>query len=119
MTSWVPSLRHPKKGGTPGLGLLSHLKVIPHFDMFTKRMPDVAARFLLPFDEDATVLGIDEDTAIVGGPEDWTVHGLQSAWILPVSYTHLYSSRSIQRYATRCDERNCLARRQSGHQLAP
>lgn len=82
MTSWVPSLRHPKKGGTPGLGLLSHLKVIPHFDMFTKRMPDVAARFLLPFDEDATVLGIDEDTAIVGGPEDWTVHGLQSAWIL-------------------------------------
>ncbi len=64
-----PSLRHPKKGGTPGLGLLPQLKVIPHFDMFTKRMPDVAARFLLPFDESATVIGIDEDTAIIGGPD--------------------------------------------------
>ena len=82
LTSWVPSLRHPKKGGTPGLGLLPHLRVIPHFDMFTKRMPDVATRFLLPFDENATTLGIDEDTAIVGGPEEWTVHGRQSAWLL-------------------------------------
>lgn len=82
MTSWVPSLRHPKKGGTDGLGVLPHMKVIPHFDMFSKRMPDVATRFLLPFDENATVLGIDEDTAVVGGPEEWTVHGLQSAWIL-------------------------------------
>jgi cyanophycinase-like exopeptidase len=82
MTSWVPSLRHPKKGGTPGLGLLPHLRVIPHFDMFTKRMPDVATRFLLPFDEDATILGIDEDTAVVGGPETWTVHGRQSVWFL-------------------------------------
>lgn len=82
MTAWVPSLRHPKKGGTAGLGLLPHLRVIPHFDMFTKRMPDVAARFLLPFDETATVLGIDEDTAVVGGPEEWTVQGRQSAWLL-------------------------------------
>ncbi|MFZ1062443.1 MAG: Type 1 glutamine amidotransferase-like domain-containing protein [Acidimicrobiales bacterium] len=82
MTTWVPSLRHPKKGGTPGLGLLTNLRVIPHFDMFTKRMPDVAARFLLPFDEEATILGIDEDTAIVGGPEEWTVQGRQSAWLL-------------------------------------
>ena len=82
MTTWVPSLRHPKKGGTPGLGLLPHLRVIPHFDMFTKRMPDVATRFLLPFDDNATILGIDEDTAVIGGPEEWTVQGRQSAWIL-------------------------------------
>jgi cyanophycinase len=82
LTSWVPSLRHPKKGGTPGLALLPHLRVIPHFDLFSKRMPDVAARFLLPFDDDATVLGIDEDTAVVGGPTEWMVEGRQSAWIL-------------------------------------
>jgi len=82
MTTWVPSLRHPKKGGTPGLGLLPNLRVIPHFDMFTKRMPDVAARFLLPFDGDAMIVGIDEDTAIIGGPEEWTVQGRQSAWLL-------------------------------------
>jgi hypothetical protein len=50
--------------------------------MFTKRMPDVATRFLLPFDDNATILGIDEDTAVIGGPEEWTVQGRQSAWIL-------------------------------------
>lgn len=82
LTSWIPSLRHPKQGGTPGLALLPHLRVIPHFDLFTKRMPDVATRFLLPHDEQATILGIDEDTAVVGGPTQWEVKGRQSAWIL-------------------------------------
>jgi cyanophycinase len=82
MTPWIPSIRHPKQGGTEGLGLLQHLRVIPHFDMFSKRMPDVAARFLLPFDDAVTVIGIDEDTAILGGPESWRVEGRQSAWIL-------------------------------------
>jgi hypothetical protein len=37
---------------------------------------------LLPFDDNATILGIDEDTAVIGGPEEWTVQGRQSAWIL-------------------------------------
>jgi len=82
LTSWIPSLRHPKQGGTPGLALLPHLRVIPHFDLFSKRMPDVAARFLLPFDERTTILGVDEDTAVVGGPSEWVVKGRQSAWIL-------------------------------------
>jgi cyanophycinase-like exopeptidase len=82
LTSWIPSLRHPKQGGTPGLALLPHLRVIPHFDLFTKRMPDVATKFLLPFDENSTILGVDEDTAVVGGPIEWEVKGRQSAWIL-------------------------------------
>ena len=56
-SSWVPSLRHPREGGTEGLGLLPH-------------------------DPSVTVLGIDEETAIVGGPSYWTVKGRSSAWRL-------------------------------------
>lgn len=82
MASWVPTIRHPREGGTPGLGLLSHLRVIPHFDAFMKRMPDVATRFLVGHDDAVTVVGVDEETAIVGGPEEWMVQGTSSAWIL-------------------------------------
>ncbi len=82
MASWVPTIRHPREGGTPGLALLRHVRVIPHFDAFVKRMPDVATRFLVGHDEDVTVVGVDEDTAIVGGPEEWVVRGQGSAWIL-------------------------------------
>jgi cyanophycinase len=82
MAAWVPTIRHPREGGTAGLGLLSHLRVIPHFDAFVKRMPDVATRFLVGRDEEVTVVGVDEQTAIVGGPEEWEVQGASSAWIL-------------------------------------
>ena len=82
MTSWVPSLRHPKKGGTKGLDVVPHLRVIPHFDAFLSRFPDMITRILLPHDPSITVLGIDEDTALVGGPEEWAVQGRQSVWRL-------------------------------------
>ena len=82
LTSWVPSLRHPRDGGTPGIGLLPHLRVIPHFDAFAARLPDLITRFLIPDVNSVTVLGVDEDTALVGGPNEWTVRGRQSAWRL-------------------------------------
>ncbi len=80
LTSWVPSLRHPRGGGVAGLGLLANLRVIPHYDAFLARMPEVATRFVLPHDDAVTVLGIDEETALVGGPTAWTVRGRQSVW---------------------------------------
>jgi cyanophycinase len=82
LTSWVPRLRDPRQGGTEGLGLVPHMRVIPHFDTFTARMPDLVSRFLLPFDPALTVVGVDEKTALVGGPQDWTVQGHQSVWRL-------------------------------------
>jgi cyanophycinase-like exopeptidase len=82
MTSWVPSLRHPRQGGTNGLALLPHLRVIPHFDFFASKVPDLVTRFLLPHDPAITIIGIDEETALVGGPSEWTVQGRQSAWRL-------------------------------------
>lgn len=84
LTSWVPSLRHPRRGGTQGLGLLPHLRVIPHFDAFAARMPDIVTRFLVPHDAGVSVVGIDEDTAMIGGPHEWSILGRQSAWILGV-----------------------------------
>ena len=82
LTSWVPSLRNPRKRGTVGLGLLPHLRVIPHFDAFAARIPDLVTRFLLPYDPTVTVIGVDEDTALVGGPLEWRVQGRQSVWRL-------------------------------------
>jgi cyanophycinase-like exopeptidase len=82
LTSWVPSLREREKGPTPGLGLLSHIRVIPHFDTFAARAPDLVERFLMPDDPAVTVIGVDEETALVGGPVEWTVQGRQSAWRL-------------------------------------
>jgi cyanophycinase len=81
-SAWVPSLRHPREGGTEGLGLLPHLRAIPHFDAFIARIPDMMTRFLLPHDSDITVIGIDEETALVGGPTEWVVQGRSSAWRL-------------------------------------
>ncbi len=82
MTSWIPSIRHPREGGTEGLGLLKHVRVIPHFDRFGARIPDIVTRFLLPNESNIAVIGIDEDTAITGGLENWAVVGEQSAWLL-------------------------------------
>ena len=81
-TSWVPRLRNPSEEGAIGLGLLPHLRVIPHFDRFAARGTYILNRFLLPFDPAVTVVGVDEETALVGGPEEWTVQGRQSVWRL-------------------------------------
>ncbi len=81
-SAWVPSLRHPREGGTQGLGLLPHVRAIPHFDAFVSRIPDMMTRFLLPHDPAITVLGVDEETALVGGPSEWVVKGKSSVWRL-------------------------------------
>jgi cyanophycinase len=82
LTAWVPRLRNPGQEGTPGLGLLPHLRVIPHFDLFAARWPDLLERFLSPSGTGFTVVGVEEETALVGGPHDWTVQGRQSVWRL-------------------------------------
>jgi cyanophycinase len=92
LTSWVPSLRHPRQGGSRGLGLLGHLRVIPHYDAFAAKVPDLLTRFLLPHETSVTVIGIDEDTALVGGPSEWRVMGRQSAWLLTESGREEYRS---------------------------
>ncbi len=82
MTGWVPAVRALHRPVDPGLGLLPHLRVIPHFDKMLGWAPDLLTRVLLHAPEGVTVLGIDEDTALVGGPHEWTVMGRQSVWTL-------------------------------------
>lgn len=81
---YVPDFRHPKRGGTDGLAVVPDLRVLPHFDKFSRMIPDFALRPLVL--SGATVVGIDEDTALVsGGPSDdglWEFRsrGRQSCW---------------------------------------
>ena len=83
LAGYVPDFRHPRNGGVNGLGVVPGVRVLPHFDRYTKWMPDFAMRPLVT--EGAQIIGIDEDTAFVAEPSstpDWTfsVRGRQSVW---------------------------------------
>lgn len=93
LCGYVPDFRHPKNGGVIGLGLLPHLRVLPHFDRYTRWIPDMALRPLVT--EGAQVVGIDEDTALVAeAPEDgelnWSfrVRGAASCWRIDSDRKH-------------------------------
>ena len=96
MTSWIPSLRHPFEGGVEGLGLLPHLRVIPHFDAFYQRMPSIVDRFLHGKDSRVQLIGIDEETAIVGGPDSWEVTGVGGVWLLDDERQRLSSTEILR-----------------------
>ena len=66
MAGYVPHFRHPRSGGTEGLGLLPTARVLPHFDRYTRYLPDFSLRPLVT--EGSVILGIDEDTALVAAP---------------------------------------------------
>ncbi len=95
----VADFRHPRSSGTPGLGLLPGIRVLPHFDRMSKWVPDFAMH--AAFAGEARVIGVDEDTALVGEPSaerhwDFTVMGRQSAWIVaPERRTRIESAISF------------------------
>ena len=76
----IPALRLPTHSATNGVGLLPHLRVLPHFDQMFARLPDFLTRFM-KVPDGVSIVGIDEETAIVGGPFEWEVKGRQSAWL--------------------------------------
>jgi len=85
LTDWVPAMRDRAREPDHGLGVLPHLRVLPHFDKLASWAPELvtsAAEGLAP---GMTAIGIDEDTAIVdlaGRGRSWQVHGRQQAWVL-------------------------------------
>ena len=85
LTAHVPDIRHPMRAAEVGLSAVPHVRVLPHFDRFAGRLPDLVLRFLVDTPAGVTVLGIDEDTALVGGPTEWRVEGRQSVWVLTSS----------------------------------
>ena len=82
LTCWVPNLRRPGADPVEGLGLVSSLRVIPHFDRFVGWMPDLVGRYLARAPEGVEVLGVDEDTALIWDDGRWTVQGRQQVWVL-------------------------------------
>ena len=97
------------RGARPaGLGLVPVVRVIPHFDRFAARLPDVALRGAGRGQDGAVLVGIDEETALVGGLDGgwqsdaagpgnaWQVLGRQSAWLLgPGGRTRVASGESV------------------------
>jgi len=92
MGGYIPDIRHPKRGGVDGLGIVPDIRVLPHFDRYSRMIPDFVMRPLIT--ETATVVGIDEDTALVseGPAEDglWEFRsrGRQSAWRIEADRRH-------------------------------
>lgn len=80
--AWVPPIRGPRARGTVGLALLPHVQVVPHFDLFSRRSPDLVEALAPPEGSGVALVGIDEETAMVGGPEQWRVEGRGSVWEL-------------------------------------
>lgn len=86
LTAIAGGFRNPDQLGAPGLGLIDHIAVIPHFDRFDQRSPGLVAEILARTPENLLLLGVDERTALVsaptesGVPEEYTVMGDQSVW---------------------------------------
>jgi len=78
----IPDYRHPRSGGTAGLAVVPEISVLPHFDRYSRWMPDLALKPLAR--RSGHVLGIDEDTALVSdvgtGVRTWSVMGSQSVY---------------------------------------
>lgn len=82
LTSWVPDIRRPMRDPEPGLAAVEKLRVIPHFDRFVGRMPELVGNYLAKKAADVTVVGVDEDTALICDADVWTVRGRQAVWVL-------------------------------------
>jgi cyanophycinase len=82
LSDWAPRMRELRSDDPTGLGLVPHVRVIPHFDRMLAWVPDMLRNALLKLPEGSTLLGIDEETALVGGPHEWEVQGRQSVWVL-------------------------------------
>lgn len=101
MGGYVPDFRHPRRGGTDGLGVVPDLRVLPHFDKYSRMIPDFALRPLVT--EAGVVVGIDEDTALVAeppeqaGPWAFRSRGVGSCWRIDDDRRHRVNSPMLLR----------------------
>lgn len=71
LSASLPDVRHPWRPALPGLGVVPMVEVLPHFDAFAARMPDLVLRRVSGAPAGVRVIGVDEDTALVGGLAGW------------------------------------------------
>jgi len=93
LSASLPDVRRPWRPALPGLGVVPMVEVLPHFDAFAARIPDLVLRRVTGAPPGVRVVGIDEETALVAGLDGWDgaaagpgstwhVHGRRSAWLL-------------------------------------
>ena len=99
MSSEIPNFRILKHGPTPGLDVIGNIRVIPHFNKFSKWIPDAAAKVLLHAPQGSILLGVDEVTALVqrSGSDYWEVCGQANVHVLQGAPTEqLAAGRTIR-----------------------
>ena len=73
----------------PGLDLMPHVVIIPHFD----RVPEERLRLMLEhLPIDAAALGIDEHTVMLGSNQEWQVRGKGKVAVMTGGETITYRS---------------------------
>lgn len=82
MTEQAPNIRNRVNPPAAGLGFVTGVVVLPHFDRMEQWLPGATDLAIASAPPGYWILGIDEDTAVVGGPLEWQVAGRQSAWLL-------------------------------------
>ena len=92
----IPHFRKLKEIGSPGFGLVPHIRTIPHYNKFFKWIPDAAVQIFLKAPEGIQIVGIDEDTAMVSRElHEWTVYGEASVHILNSDAPGKYSNGAL------------------------
>jgi cyanophycinase-like exopeptidase len=87
----IPHFRKMKEVGSTGLGIVSNIRTIPHYNKFFKWIPDAAAELFMKAPSGLNIVGIDEVTAIVSEDlEEWTTHGAASV--------HILNNQKIRKY---------------------
>jgi cyanophycinase-like exopeptidase len=81
LTEFAPNIRDRVRPPANGLGFVTGVVVLPHFDRMEHWLPGATDLAIASAPPGYWVLGIDEDTAVVGGPTEWQVAGRQSAWL--------------------------------------
>ena len=83
LTAGAPALRVGRDvpdGEHNGLGVVSGMAVVPHFDRMS-RWEGALERFLAWQPPDTVLVGIDEETAVVGDGTTWRVVGERAVWV--------------------------------------
>jgi len=89
LTQYVPDIRHLERPAGRGLGLVSNLAVMPHFDQLEKWMPGATQWALDALPDGMRLIGVEEETALVGGPHTWRVIGRRRVWELHRGGNHI------------------------------
>ena len=82
MSDQVPRIRFTTSPPVAGVGLLSHIQVIPHFNMIHRFIPDAVVRALSDVPDGVTLIGIDDETSMVRREDAWSVVGKGRVHIL-------------------------------------